>query len=299
MKFISALVLGALASTASAFAPATPLNVASTGARRHASLSASQLRMVADDAKVCLVTGASRGLGASIALELGKAGQKVVVNYAGSEDKALEVVEAIKAAGGDAIAIQANCGDQDSIKEMFKQVIDEYGTCDVLVNNAGITADGLLMRMKPKQWQDVIDINLTGVFYTTQEFFKLAAKKKMKEGAGRIINISSVVGQMGNEGQANYAAAKGGVIGLTMSNAREFPSRGVTVNCVCPGYIQTDMTDSLPDAVKDAVISKIPLKRMGKPEEVAGMTKFLAIDPAAAYITGHCFNVDGGMAIGA
>ena len=188
---------------------------------------------------------------------------------------------------------------QESIQAMFKHVIDEYGTCDVLVNNAGITADGLVMRMKPKQWQDVIDINLTGVFYTTQEFFKLAAKKKMSEGAGRIINISSVVGQVGNEGQANYAAAKGGVIGLTMSNAREFPSRGVTVNCVCPGYIQTDMTDALPDAVKDMVIKKIPLGRMGKPEEVAGMTRFLAIDPAAAYITGHCFNVDGGMAIGA
>jgi len=297
MKFVSALILGAFASTASAFAPATQLNVATS--RRHASSSASQLRMVADDAKVCLVTGASRGLGAAIALELGEAGQKVVVNYAGSEDRANEVVEAIKAAGGDAIAIQADCSDQDSIKAMFKTIIAEYGSCDVLVNNAGITADGLLMRMKPKQWQDVIDINLTGVFYTTQEFFKLASKKKMKEGAGRIINISSVVGQMGNEGQANYAAAKGGVIGLTMSNAREFPSRGVTVNCVCPGYIRTDMTDSLPDAVKDAVISKIPLKRMGEPKEVAGMTRFLALDPAAAYITGHCFNVDGGMAIGA
>lgn len=294
MKFFSALVLGALASTASAFAPATPLNVATAR-----SASTSQLRMVADDAKVCLVTGASRGLGACIALELGKAGQKVVVNYAGSADKAEEVVEAVKAAGGDAIAIQADCSDQDSIKAMFKQIMDEYGSCDVLVNNAGITADGLVMRMKPAQWQDVIDINLTGVFYTTQEFFKLASKKKMKEGAGRIINISSVVGQIGNAGQANYAAAKGGVIGLTMSNAREFPSRGVTVNCVCPGYIQTDMTDKLSDAVKEGVISKIPLGRMGQPEEVAGMTRFLAIDPAAAYITGHCFNVDGGMAIGA
>ncbi|KAL7440946.1 hypothetical protein ACHAXH_005988 [Discostella pseudostelligera] len=293
MKFLSAIFLGALASTASAFAPATPLNVATT--RRNSS----QLRMVADDAKVCLVTGASRGLGAAIALELGKAGQKVVVNYAGSKDRALEVVEQIKAVGGDAIAVQANCADQEDIKKMFSTIVDEFGTVDVLINNAGITQDGLVMRMKPKQWQDVIDINLTGVFYTTQEFFKLASKKKMSEGAGRIINISSVVGQMGNEGQANYAAAKGGVIGLTMSNAREFPSRGVVVNCVCPGYIQTEMTDILPDAVKDAVLKKIPLGRMGKPEEVAGMTRFLAIDPAAAYITGHCFNVDGGMAIGA
>lgn len=296
MKFVSALLLGALASTASAFAPATPLNVAAASRRNVAS---SQLRMVADDAKVCLVTGASRGLGAAIALELGQAGQKVVVNYAGSKDAADAVVESIKAAGGDAIAIQCNCSDQGEIKAMFKTVVETWGTCDVLVNNAGITQDGLLMRMKPKQWQDVIDINLTGVFYTTQEFFKLASKKKLKEGAGRIINISSVVGQMGNEGQANYAAAKGGVIGLTMSNAREFPSRGVTVNCVCPGYIRTEMTDALPDKVKDAVISKIPLSRMGEPKEVAGMTRFLAIDPAAAYITGHCFNVDGGMAIGA
>ncbi|KAL9191508.1 hypothetical protein ACHAXT_001214 [Thalassiosira profunda] len=293
MKLSLALLAG-LAATANAFAPATPLAV-----RQSSSASPSQLRMVADDAKVCLVTGASRGLGAAIALELGKAGQKVVVNYAGSKDKAEEVVAAVKAAGGDAIAVQANCADQGDIKAMFKTIVDEFGTCDVLVNNAGITKDGLIMRMKPGQWQDVIDINLTGVFYTTQEFFKLASKKKLSEGAGRIINISSVVGQMGNPGQANYAAAKGGVIGLTMSNAREFPSRGVTVNCVCPGYIQTDMTDELPDAVKEAVVSTIPLARMGKPEEVAGMTRFLAIDPAAAYITGHCFNVDGGMAIGA
>eukprot|EP00985_Skeletonema_marinoi_P002210 scaffold896_cov208-Skeletonema_marinoi.AAC.1 len=254
--------------------------------------------MVADDAKVCLVTGASRGLGASIALELGKQGQKVVVNYAGSEDKALEVVEQIKAAGGDAIAVQADCSDQKSIQAMFKQIIEEYGSCDVLINNAGITKDGLLMRMKPAQWQDVIDINLTGVFYTTQEFFKAAAKKKMSEGAGRIINISSVVGQMGNAGQANYAAAKGGVIGLTMSNAREFTNRGVTVNCVCPGYIETDMTGKLSEDIQQKVVATIPLGRMGKPEEVAGMCRFLALDPAAAYITGHTFNVDGGMAIG-
>ena len=190
-------------------------------------------------------------------------------------------------------------GNQASIQAMFKQVMEEYGTVDVLVNNAGITKDGLVMRMKPAQWQDVIDINLTGVFYTSQEFFKLCAKKKMSEGAGRIINMSSVVGQVGNAGQANYAAAKGGVIGLTMSNAREFTSRGVLVNAICPGYIQSDMTDELPDAVKDAVISQIPLARMGKPEEIAGMTRFLALDPAAAYITGHTFNVDGGMAIGA
>ena len=188
---------------------------------------------------------------------------------------------------------------QESVQAMFETIIEEYGTCDVLVNNAGITKDGLVMRMSASQWQDVIDINLSGVFFTTQEFFKRAAKKKQKEGAGRIVNISSVVGQLGNPGQANYAAAKGGVIGLTMANAREFTSRGVTVNAVCPGYIRTDMTDELSDKVKAAVLQTIPMGRMGEPEEVAGMCRFLALDPAAAYITGHCFNVDGGMAIGA
>mmetsp|Transcript_5576 Transcript_5576/g.10076 ORF Transcript_5576/g.10076 Transcript_5576/m.10076 type:complete len:262 (-) Transcript_5576:114-899(-) len=183
----------------------------------------------------------------------------------------------------------------DSIKKMFDKIIEEYGTCDVLVNNAGITKDGLVMRMKPEQWQSVIDINLSGVFYTTQAFFKIASKKR----TGRVINISSVVGQIGNPGQANYAAAKGGVIGLTMSNAKEFSGRGVTVNCLCPGFIETDMTAKLSDEYLEEVSKGIPLGRLGKPEEVAGMTRFLAIDPAADYITGHCFNVDGGIAMGA
>jgi 3-oxoacyl-[acyl-carrier protein] reductase len=177
---------------------------------------------------------------------------------------------------------------------MFDQVVEEYGTCDVLINNAGITKDTLVMRMKPEMWQSVIDINLSGVFYCTQAFFKIASKKR----TGRIINISSVVGQIGNPGQANYAAAKGGVIGLTMSNAKEFAPRGVTVNCVCPGFIATDMTDKLDDEYLKKVSEGIPLKRLGKPEEVAGMTRFLALDPAADYITGHFFNVDGGIAIG-
>jgi len=251
--------------------------------------------MVADDAKVILVTGASRGLGRAIAVELGKQGQKVVVNYAGSEDAANETVEMVKAAGGDAIAIQANCGNIDDITAMFKTATAEFGTVDVLINNAGITKDTLVMRMKPDQWQDVIDINLSGVFYCTQAFFKLAAKKR----TGRVINISSVVGQIGNPGQANYAAAKGGVIGLTMSNAKEFSARGVTVNCICPGFIESDMTGKLSEEYLAEVSKGIPLGRLGKPEEVAGMTRFLALDPAADYITGHCFNVDGGIAIGA
>merc|ERR1712151_532699 len=177
---------------------------------------------------------------------------------------------------------------------MFKQAKEEFGGVDVLVNNAGITKDTLVMRMKQSQWQDVIDINLSGVFYCTQAFFKVAMKKR----TGRIINISSVVGQFGNPGQANYAAAKGGVIGLTMSNAKEFSTRGILVNCVCPGFIESDMTAELSEEYLAQMADVIPLKRLGKPEEVAGMCKFLALDPAADYITGHCFNVDGGLAIG-
>ena len=178
---------------------------------------------------------------------------------------------------------------------MFDEAVEAFGTVDVLVNNAGITRDTLVMRMKPEQWQAVIDTNLSGVFYCTQAFFKLAAKKR----TGRIINISSVVGQIGNPGQANYAAAKGGVIGMTYANAKEFAARGVTVNAICPGYIESDMTAVLDDAYLEKVSEVIPLKRLGKASEVAGMTRFMAIDPAADYITGHCFNVDGGIGIGA
>jgi len=242
MKFLSAVVLSTLAASVSGFAPATPLNLPST-CRAHSPVS--QLNMVAEDAKVVLVTGASRGLGAAIAKEIGSHGHKIVVNYAGSEAKALEVVEEIKKLGGDAIAVQADCSDLDSIKNMFKTIVDEFGSCDVLINNAGITKDGLVPRMKKEQWTSVIDTNLSGVFYTSQAFYNLNAKKKMSEGAGRIINISSIVGQIGQTGQANYSAAKAGVIGLAKSNAREFAARGVTVNVICPGFIKSDMTDEL------------------------------------------------------
>ena len=177
---------------------------------------------------------------------------------------------------------------------MFAQSVEAFGTVDVLINNAGITRDGLVMRMKPDAWQDVIDCNLSGVFYCTQAFFKLAAKKR----TGRIINISSVVGQFGNPGQANYAAAKGGVIAMGMSNAKEFAARGVVVNTVCPGFIETDMVGKLDEEYLKKVSEGIPLKRLGKPSEVAGMCKFLALDPAVNYITGHTFNVDGGIAMG-
>lgn len=257
----------------------------------------SSLNMVADNAKVIVVTGSSRGLGKSIAVDLGAQGQKVVVNYVsdGSKDSAAATVEEIKAAGGDAIAVQADSSNPDDIKKLFDESVEAFGTVDVLVNNAGITKDGLVMRMKPAQWQAVIDCNLSGVFYCTQAFFKLAAKKR----TGRIINISSVVGQIGNPGQANYAAAKGGVIGMAMANAKEFAARGVTVNTVCPGFIATDMTAELDEAYLETVSAGIPLKRLGKPEEVAGMVRFLALDPACDYITGHTFNVDGGIAMGA
>lgn len=183
----------------------------------------------------------------------------------------------------------------EDIDAMFKAAVDAFGTVDVLINNAGITRDTLVMRMKPDQWQSVIDTNLSGVFYCTQAFFKLAAKKR----SGRIINMSSVVGQIGNPGQANYAAAKGGVLAMTRANAKEFAARGVTVNAICPGFIESDMTSVLSEEYLAEVSKGIPLKRLGKPEEVAGMTRFLALDPAADYITGHTFNVDGGIAIGA
>lgn len=292
MKFFGSLVAATLAVssafTTSSFVPRSP-GIAFGGK--------SSLQMVADDAKVCLVTGSSRGLGKSIALELGKAGQKVVVNYVsdGSKESAEATAEEIKSLGGDAIIVQADSSKPDDIKKLFDEIVEAYGTCDVLINNAGITRDTLVMRMKPEQWQAVIDVNLSGVFYCTQAFFKLAAKKR----TGRIINISSVVGQIGNPGQANYAAAKGGVLGMTKANAKEFAARGITVNAICPGFIATDMVAKLDEEYLKKVSEGIPLKRLGKPEEVAGMARFLALDPACDYITGHDFNVDGGIAIGA
>jgi 3-oxoacyl-[acyl-carrier protein] reductase len=193
------------------------------------------------------------------------------------------------------ICVSITASSADSIKILFDAAVEKFGTVDVLINNAGITRDNLVIRMKPEQWQSVIDINLSGVFYMTQAFFKLASKKR----TGRIINIASVVGQIGNPGQANYAAAKGGVLGMTKSCAKEFSSRGITVNAICPGFIESDMTAVLDPEYLKTVSAGIPLKRLGKPSEVAGMARFLAIDPAADYITGHEFNVDGGIAIGA
>ena len=195
--------------------------------------------------------------------------------------------------GSKAIAVKANIGDATEVRSMFDKVNEELGPVNILVNNAGITKDMLVMMMKPTDFTDVIDLNLNGVFYASQAAF---VGSMMPKKLGRIINVASIVGQIGNPGQANYAAAKGGVIGMTRALAKEFGGRGVTVNAVCPGFIESDMTKDLDKA---ALLPFIPLKRFGEPEEVAGLVKFLALDPAAAYMTGHCFNVDGGMAIGA
>ncbi len=238
--------------------------------------------------KVALVTGASRGIGKAAAIALVNQGAKVVVNYARSSEAAEAIVQEITAAGGEAIALQADVSQAEQVDNLIKQTLDKFGRIDVLVNNAGITKDTLLLRMKLEQWQAVIDLNLTGVFLCT----KAVSKTMLKQRSGRIVNIASVAGQMGNPGQANYSAAKAGVIGFTKTVAKELANRGITVNAVAPGFIETDMTQ---DLKSDKIIDFIPLGRYGKPEEVAGTIRFLAADPAAAYITGQVFNVDGGM----
>jgi len=250
--------------------------------------------VMAADGPVCIVTGGSRGLGKSIALALGGEGCRVVVNYASSSAAAEAVCEEIKGLGGDAVAVQADMGTSEGVKTLFDATKEAFDGCDVLINNAGITRDTLVLRMKKSQWTDVIDTNLNGVFYASQA----ATKIMMKQKKGRIINIASVVGKIGNVGQANYAAAKGGVIAMTMSMARELAPRGVTVNAIAPGFIESDMTQALGEEIIEGVTKNIPLGRFGKPDEVAGLVKYMALDPSALYITGHCINVDGGIAIG-
>ncbi|MGG4220755.1 3-oxoacyl-[acyl-carrier-protein] reductase [Paenibacillus jamilae] len=240
--------------------------------------------------KTALVTGASRGIGRSIALALAEAGANVAVNYAGSEAAATEVAELIRAKGVEAITVQANVGRAEEADQLIKDVIGAWGKIDILVNNAGITRDNLIMRMKEEEFDQVIETNLKGVF----NCLKAATRPMMKQRAGRIINISSVVGVLGNAGQANYVAAKAGVIGLTKSSARELASRGITVNCVAPGFIDTEMTQVLADDVRDNMLSGIPLARLGRPEEIADVVLFLASD-ASSYMTGQTLHVDGGM----
>jgi len=243
------------------------------------------------DTGVCVVTGGSRGIGKAIALALGAAGCKVVVNYSASSVAAEEVAHTIESLGGQAIVFGANMGKPDEIEALFKATTEKFGAVDVLVNNAGITRDTLMMRMKPAQWQDVIDVNLTGVFYAAQA----ATKIMSKQCKGRVVNIASVVGLVGNAGQANYAAAKGGVIAMTKTIAREYAGRGITANSIAPGFIASDMTAAIDKKYEEMILGNIPLGRYGQPEEVAGLVRFLALDPAAAYITGQTFAIDGGM----
>ncbi|MFB6363920.1 3-oxoacyl-[acyl-carrier-protein] reductase [Paenibacillus elgii] len=240
--------------------------------------------------KVALVTGASRGIGRAIAIGLAEAGADVVVNYAGSEAAAAEVVQAIEALGRKSFKVKANVGSVQEVEEMFKLVLEAFGRIDILVNNAGITRDNLIMRMKEEEFDQVIETNLKGVFNCV----KAATRPMMKQRSGRIINISSVVGTTGNAGQINYAAAKAGVIGMTKTAAKELASRGINVNCVAPGFIETDMTDKLLEDQRSQLMTQIPLARLGKPEDIAKAVVYLASDDSS-YMTGQTLHVDGGM----
>lgn len=240
--------------------------------------------------KNVLVTGASRGIGKSIALELASKGANVAINYAGSEDRAQAVVEEIQKLGVKSFKVQADVSKEADVKAMVKAVIEQFDSLDILVNNAGVTKDNLLMRMKEEEFDQVIDINLKGVFLCT----KAVTRHMMKQRSGKIINVASIVGVSGNPGQANYVAAKAGVIGMTKSVAQELASRNILVNAVAPGFISTDMTDALTQEQQDAILSKIPLAKLGTPEDVANVVRFLASDDAN-YLTGQTIHIDGGM----
>ena len=238
--------------------------------------------------KIALVTGASRGIGKAIALSLGKSGAEVVVNYSSSEEKANEVVAEIENSGGKAHKLKFDVSDEDSVNNSISQIIKDLGSINILVNNAGITRDGLLMRMKSSQWEEVMDTNLKGVFLCT----KYVSKFMLKQRSGKIINITSIVGIIGNPGQANYSAAKAGVIGFTKTCAKEFASRDIKVNAVAPGFIDTEMTKGLNN---EEILKLIPLNKLGKTDQIANLVNFLVSSEAGEYITGQTISIDGGM----
>lgn len=240
--------------------------------------------------QVALVTGASRGIGKQIALTLAQEGYDVIVNYNGSEDKAKAVSDACIALGSKSMICKANVADFSQVEEMVKTIMDTYGRIDVLVNNSGITKDTLLLRMSEEDFSSVVDVNLKGTF----NCIKHASKVMMKQRSGSIINMASVIGLVGNVGQANYAASKAGIIGLTKSIAKELAPRGIRSNAIAPGFISTEMTEVLDDKVKDAIMVNVPLKSFGTVEDVANMVAFLASDKSK-YVTGQVMNVDGGM----
>ncbi|KYH34870.1 3-oxoacyl-[acyl-carrier-protein] reductase FabG [Clostridium tepidiprofundi DSM 19306] len=240
--------------------------------------------------KVVIVTGASRGIGRAIALKFAKLGANIVVNYRNSVEAVEKVKTEIEELGGKALIVQGDVSNFEDAKFIIDRAVEEFGKIDILVNNAGITKDGLLLRMKEDDFDKVINVNLKGAFNCIRHVTPIM----MKQRNGKIINISSVIGICGNAGQVNYSAAKAGIIGMTKSTAKELASRGITVNAIAPGYIVTDMTEVLPEKVKKNMESIIPLKRLGKPEDVANLAAFLASDDAA-YITGQVINVDGGM----
>ena len=242
------------------------------------------------EGKVALVTGGSRGIGRAVAIRLAEEGAKVAVNYAGNQEAAEEVKTVIEQRGGTALLVQADVSDSTAAADMVARVHEELGGLDILVNNAGITRDTLLVRMKDEDFDAVINTNLRGIYSCT----KAAAKFMTKQRSGRIVNLSSVVGEIGNVGQTNYAAAKAGVIGFSKAAAKEFAARGITVNVVAPGFIETDMTAVLKDSIRAKIVEGIPLGALGKPEHVADAVLFLVSD-AASYITGQTLNVDGGM----